>query len=385
MKRHPASKNVLIVPWLAGSPGRKHLAGILRYVNTGHPWNVKILGGPEELTADQIRSAAQDGVDGMLVCATRETAPALAETEVPTVLMDFPPAALHRRKRALTLMYNDDEGIGGVGADYLLALGRFASYAFVPDPENRGWSRLRERGFKKALAGRGLSVRCYGSSSAGLPDWLKALPRPAAVMAAYDFRAQDVLEACRQAKLTVPDQVTVLGVDNDELLCDYAVPPLSSINIDHEAHGYESAAELGRLMSARRPQGLRRIVCPPGTVVERASTKPVAPASALVERMLNFIDGHATQGISVNDVVAFAGVSRRLAELRFAAATGNSIRRAIEDRRLQDVQKRLAESDLSITALSRLAGYAHEQRLKYVFRKRFGVSMREWRQAHRPC
>ena len=365
--------------WLAGSPGRKHLQGALRYVNAGHNWNVKILSGPSEFTADVIRAAEQDGTDGFLACVDARAADALAASTVPTVLMDFPPPALRRRSKALTMMFNDEEGIGAKGADYFLSLGSFATYAFVPDAEGRGWSRLRERGFKAALRKRGKDVRVFGRACGALADWLAALPKPAAVMSAWDFGAKEVLEACRRAKLKVPADVSVLGADNDELLCEYAQPTLTSIKIDHEQHGYESAAILDRMMNARKPSAVRKVFTPVGEVVERESTKPTAPAENLVRRALDFINANATAGISVADVVVHLGVSRRLADLRFSQATGTSIRRAIENRRLEEAKQRLANTTLSIDRVASLSGYANPQRLKYVFKSRMGLTMSNWR------
>ena len=379
MKKEAKPKTVVMAPWLAGSPGRKHLQGALRYANAGHNWNVKILSGPKEFTADVIRTAEESGVNGFLACVDSAAAAALAGSPIPTVLLDFPPPVLHKRQRALTLMFNDEEGIGAKGADYFLSLGSFATYAFVPDAEGRGWSRLRERGFKDALRKQGKDVRVFGPTQGTLADWLAALPKPAAVMSAWDFGAKEVLEACRRAKLKVPTDVSVLGADNDELLCEYAQPTLTSINIDHEQHGYESAAILDRMMNARKPSAVRKVFTPVGEVVERESTKPTAPAENLVRRALDFIDANATAGIGVADIVRHLGVSRRLADLRFAQAAGTTIRRALEDRKLDEVKRRLVHTSLSIEKISRLSGYANVQRLKYVFKARTGMSMTDYR------
>lgn len=379
MKKDAKPKTVVMAPWLAGSPGRKHLQGALRYANAGRNWNVKILSGPKEFTAEVIRAAEESGVDGFLACVDSAAAAALADSQIPTVLLDFPPPVLRKRQHALTLMFNDEEGIGAKGADYLLSLGSFATYAFVPDAEGRGWSRLRERGFKDTLRKQGKDVRVFGPTQGTLADWLAALPKPAAVMSAWDFGAKEVLEACRRAKLKVPADVSVLGADNDELLCEYAQPTLTSINIDHEQHGYESATILDRMMNARKPSAVRKVFTPVGEVVERESTKPTAPAENLVRRALDFIDANATAGIGVGDVVAHLAVSRRLADLRFSQATGMSIRRAIENRRLEEVKRRLANTTMPIDRVARLSGYTNPQRLKYVFKSRMGLTMSNWR------
>ena len=384
MRKAPEPKNVLMALWLAGSPGRKHLQGALRFANAGYGWNVRILPSPDDFTADVIRKAETDGTDGFLVCVGAAAAPALAKSRIPTVLMDFPPPALLRRRTALTLMFNDEEGIGAKGAAYLSSLGTFASYAFIPDAANRGWSRLRERGFKAALRRQGFRPVTYDRRREDLASWLLALPKPAAVMAAYDFGAKEALECCRAAKLKVPDDIAVLGVDNDELLCDYAKPSLSSIRIDHEQHGYLSAEILNRLMHAKRPQGLRKVFLPADEIVERETTKPQPVSAYLARRAQEFIDANAVRGIGVEHVVAHLGVSRRLADLRFAQATGMSLRRAIENRRLEEVKRRLSETKLPIDQIARLSGYSNPLRLKYVFKARTGLTMSDWRKGKRP-
>ena len=372
-------RKVIIVLWLAGSAGRKQLSGILQFVNHDHPWTIRLITEPKEFTAEVIRDAEKDGVDGFIVHADNHSAESLAESQIPTVLIDFPPPRLLTRSRALAILLDSDERIGAVAAEYFLRLGNFGSYAFVPDAANRGWSRLRERGFKNALQRLKLGCQVYSSDKGTLVGWLKALPKPAAVLCAYDLKARETIEVCRQHHLAVPTQVAVLGVDNDELICDYAKPSLSSVRIDHEALGREAAHTLNRLMNRPDKEGLIKLFMPVGEVVERESTAPIAPAAHLVARAQAFVHDHAADGIHVEDVIKHLGVSRRLADRRFGEATGSSIRRSIEDRRLELVCQRLQTTSISIEKISRLCGYANAQRLKYVFKARFGMSMSNWR------
>lgn len=379
--RKQKRRKVIVVLWLAGSAGRKQLTGILHYVNSGHPWSVHLVTDPKGFTNEMIHKAVSDGIDGFIVHTDAQAAEGLASSTIPTVLMDFPPPKLSKRKHAIAVILDSDEDIGKVAADYFLQLGRFGSYAFIPDRENRGWSRLRERGYKNALLKKGIDCQVFGTDKGSLADWLKNLPKPVAALCAYDLGAQDVFEACRQAKLSVPDQVAVLGVDNDELICDYSEPSLSSVRIDHEALGFEAARTLERLMRRPTDGELKRIFMPADSVVERESTAPTAPAAHLVARALAFIKAHATDGITVSDVVRHLGVSRRLLDRRFGATAGTSIHKAIENRRLEQVKHRLATSNMPIAKISHLCGYANAQRLKYVFRQRYGCSMSEWREA----
>ena len=381
MRKPGQTKNVLIVLWLAGSAGRKQMTGILNYVKNGHPWSIQLITDPAEFNEETLRAAEAKGIDGIIGHIGPAAASTLAESSIPTILIDFPPPSLITRKESIAILLDPDEEIGRCGADYFLKLGNFASFGFIPDAANRGWSRLRERGYRQHLKENGIACRIFNPSSGSLGDWLKGLPKPAAVMVAYDILAKETLEECRKAHLEVPRQIALLGVDNDEIVCDYSTPSLSSVKIDHEAFGHEAAKILTTLMSARRKTGLKRVYMPVGSVVERESTAPIPPATHIVRRIREYIAAHATEKIGVDDIVRHLGnISRRMADRRFREATGGSIRRAIEDARLEMVKRRLLTSDLNISKISRLCGYPNVQRLKYVFKARFGMSMREYRQ-----
>ncbi len=385
MKQHKRIKDIMIVLWLAGSAGRKQMTGILNYVKNGHPWSIHLITDPAEFDEATIRKAETDGIDGFIVHAGPTAAKALTLSNKPTVLIDFPPPSLIMRKENIAILLDSDEEIGKCGADYFAKLGNFASFGFIPDAGNRGWSRLRERGFKARLNEMGRECLVLNETNTKLKDWLAALPKPAAVMVAYDFKAKEALDTCAQLKLKVPQQVSILGVDNDEIICEYSTPSLSSVKIDHEAFGYESAKILSKMMSSRiSNQQLRRLM-PVGSVIERESTAPTAPASRLVHRVQNYIRAHLAEDIGVEDVIRhLGGIARRLVDRRFREATGSSIRRTIEDLRLESVKHRLLTTEMSIKRISRLSGYENTQRLKYVFKSRYGLSMREWRKANRP-
>ena len=379
MGRIRKEKSVIVSLWSAGSCGRKQLAGMLRYINAGHPWNIRIIMDPRTFTPKTISDAERDGVDGLIAFSPPETVPALAATKIPTVLLSFPLPAMRRRRHDLAMFINDNEEIGAKGADYFLSLGAFASYAFVPDVEGRGWSRLRERGFRERLKRAGESCLSFNHARDNLAAWLGKLPKPAAVMTPFDFRAKDVIEACRAARISVPDDLVLLGVDDDELICESTRPSISSIRLEQEKIGYKAAETLDRLMNSAKPAPAARIQLTSGAVVERESTRAISPTVHLVRKIRSCIDERFAEDLSVDDIAAFAGVSRRLADLRFSAATGTSIRRALEDRRLKEIQRRLAESKLPIAKITRLAGYANDLWVKYVFKKRFGLSMSDWR------
>lgn len=363
---------------LSGSSGRRILAGILAYINAGHAINLKLLTKPEDLKPTDILWAKSNHIDGFVAFVTPTTASEFARSNVPLVTFDFVPPELYKRQRNITLLIEDNEIIGKAGADYFLSLGRFACFAFVPDSKSRGWSRLRQRAFVKRLREKGQITTFYKGNDTTLESWLLRLPKPAAIMAPYDFLAKDILDACRRLKIAVPEQVAVLGVDNDELLCDYSYPTLSSIGYDQEQFGTLAMETIDKMM--RRNSGRRKLTILRGMkVFERGSTRPLPSSSHLVERALSFIERHSLDGISAKDVVAHLGVSHRLANLRFSKATGSTIHREIEARKLKSVLRLLTTTDMPIQKISTLSGYTNPQRLKYVFKLRYGLSMSEYR------
>ena len=200
-------------------------------------------------------------------------------------------------------------------------------------------------------------------------------------MAASDLRARQVIEACHDTNLDIPVQVAVLGVDNDELLCDYTSPTLSSVLPDFEDEGFKAAQALERMMNARRPCAPRIIPCSVKSIVARESTHPFTPSENLVRRARAFIAREAAKGASVADVVAHLGVSRRLADLRFREIAGETIGDALTRARLDAVTRLLRQRHVPLSQIPARCGFANANSLRNLFRRTYGVSMRAWRDA----
>lgn len=195
---------------------------------------------------------------------------------------------------------NDNDGIGQAAAEHLLSLGGFRSFAYVPDTRGRAWSALRGSSFAATLRTAGKDCETYGGDggdTAALSAFLASLPRPAAVMAAWDGRAADVIHAAHKARLAVPDDIAVLGVDDDELICEHTAPPLSSVKTDAEGMGGAAAQMMISLLSGKANRRARSKTCPVLGVTERRSTSTPAPASAMIDRAMAFITAEATNGI----------------------------------------------------------------------------------------
>lgn len=387
---------VTVALWLSGTPGRNHLTGVLRFANM-HGWDIHILQNPSEFTIDTIRNAVSLGTDGFIIGISPddpELTNEISAIRVPVVSIGNPEYC--NRPDSALISY-DDVGIGAAGAKYLVSLGNFNSFGFVPDSRGRKWSYERQRGFTETLSGHGrtaavfntpvkdhTSIREQNLDAEKLERWLTALPKPAAVMAAWDYRATQVLKACRNRHIEVPGKIALLGVDNDTLLCENMTPQISSINPFAEDVGFAAAKKLAELMRKRMegkpsPRSSGVLTISRHEIVERESTSPTSPSAHLVKKAVAFIRDNACNGIKVPDVVEHLGVSRRLADMRFRELQGESIREAIEKRRLLEVKRLLQKTSWPITRIAAASGYASANRLSHVFSQRFGMSMLEWR------
>jgi len=279
-----------------------------------------------------------------------------------------------------------------MGAEYLLEQG-FTQFAFVSDIWDSNWAIKRRDGFVQRLSEAGLPCHVYealsdaarkdwGMEQKGIAAWLAKLPKPVGLMTANDVRGRQVLDTCLMAGISVPDQIAVLGVDNDELICATTNPPMSSILRDTEGSGYNAAQMLDRLMrgkNRKKEAWLYR----PIRVVGRQSTEKLQFTDRLAVKAVEFIRINAGIGMKVNDVVKHLKVSRRLAELRFRQAVGRSIHDELQNARLAQVRRLLQETELSISEITEHCGYESESYLGLVFRKKFNITMRQFRKTAR--
>lgn len=375
-----ATKKVIVAFTLGGSAGRSCLSGVFDYVNGGHDWSIRLVQNPDELTRPFVEAAVRDGVDGVITGFRVRTdgLAALEAAPLPVVFTDYPRNAAPDPAKRNFLIRNDDVAIGREAARYLLARAAFRAFAFVPTPEPQRWSVLRERGFRLQLGEAGVVPRRLRPDGA-LADALASLPRPVAVMAATDCMAVRVVEACHTARLAVPEQVAVLGVDDDELLCGSVRPTLSSVKPDHEGLGRLGARVLDALMARRKPpKDVPSHVRGLG-VVERDSTRAVPPAGHLVREALAYIRANAAKGVGVADVVRHLGVSRRLAYLRFEQMHGKPIHAAILEARLALARQRLVQTDAPLARVAADCGFGSANRLSHLFAERFGLPPGAWR------
>jgi len=282
----------------------------------------------------------------------------------------------------------DDDAIGRLAAEHLLGLGlrSFACYGY-PIP---GYSTNRQDAFERHLASHGYRCKRFrwpnnppeliheGRPDPHLMAWIQSLPKPVGLFAVTDHLAWELTELCHLAELGIPDQVAVIGVDNDELLCEIAWPPISSVIVHSMRIGYEAAALLGRIMSGARPPAKPVLIAPLG-VAARQSTNLLAVEDASVAKALRFIRIHLGDNISVRDVVTASAVSRRTLERRFKEVLRRSIRQEIHRARIEEACRLLATTHRKVQQISEILGFSYPQRFYLAFRKMTGISPAQWR------
>ena len=375
-----ATRKVIVALSLGGAAGRSCLSGIFDYVNAGHDWNIRLVQNTDELTQDFVETAIRNGTDGFLTGFRERTGGlrTLETASVPVVFTDYPRNASPDPARLNFLIRNDDLAIGREAAQHLLSRGTFRAYAFVPTCPSRRWSVLRERGFRLQLAESKIFPTTIPPTD-NLAQALASLPKPTAVLAATDYMATQVLEACQTARLAVPEQVAVLGVDNDELLCGTARPTLSSVKPDHEGLGRIGAQVLDSLMARHRPLKRAPTHIRSLGVIERDSTRTVPPAGYLVREALAYIQTNAAKGIDVEDVARHLGVSRRLLYLRFRQMHGKAIHETILETRLALARERLVQTTEPLVRIAADCGFGSANRLSHLFAERFGLAPTRFR------
>ena len=391
-----ARPKVIVAIPTNGNDGREQLSGVFDYINKHPDWEIQIIHSRTDI-ANGILEAALENVDGIILSIaygiTKFADKIINDNPrlKAVVTNDHLVPLVDKYPNCRTLLI-DSVSVGREAAHYFGSLGRFASYGFVHGAIRYPWSIERENGFRSALP-RKASLFVYPGKKAStaandptapvisheeLGRWIKGLPKPAAVFGANDLFASEVITVCERLGLKVPQQVSVIGCDNDPLIFANTHPALTSLQLPFHELGYRAAATLGLMLKGKKPP--RDTVRVSGTkLFARGSSAAVPPATLLVEKAKEYIAAHACSGIRTSDVVEHCGVSRSLLNLRFRQIAGKSILEEIMDVRLSEVKRLLGETNRRIGQIGHDCGFNDPDNLKRLFRKRFGMSMRDYR------
>jgi len=282
------------------------------------------------------------------------------------------------------------EKTGQMAAEYFLNKG-FKNFAYCGFSDTT-WSRERLNGFRQIIEAAGHTVQVYEKPMAKvqklwkdesglIANWLRSLPKPIGLMACSDDRSQHVLEASKIAGLHVPEEIAIIGTDNDELLCELSNPTLSSIAFNLEKAGYDTAKLLDQLMDGE-PMAGQKIIVQPTTIVTRQSTDILAIEDAEVTAAVRYIREHAKETIQVHDVVGAISASRRSLEQRFRKILNRSILDEIKRIHIEQVAQMLIETNFSIKQISLSLGHRGTENISRYFRQFTGLSPSEFRKQY---
>lgn len=282
----------------------------------------------------------------------------------------------------------DNVGVGRCGAEFFLKK-NFTSFAFVGMSAPQAWAEERLNGFRDTLVRHGYGCTVYTPpASAGwkaekhtLKRFLLKLPKPCGLLTAFDSRAKHVIDICSRIGIAVPQQISVLGVDNDEIFCEWTRPTISSIQPDFELSGYKLAELLDSLMHGppKPPIILRYGVT---GIIERLSTLDVTGAARIVTLAREYIRKNAKASIKLEDIAATVRCSPRILQRRFQEVLGRSPIDELRQQRLKHVTEMLVKTTTPIDLIGGFCGFTSNSNLKEAFRAMYGMSLSDYRKRH---
>jgi LacI family transcriptional regulator len=375
-------RSVALLVETSNAYGRGLMDGIVAYQREHELWSIYV--GEQERGARPpawLRNWKGDGIIARI--ETEAIAAVVRRMHLPTV-----DVSAARKVRNIPWVETDDRELARLAARHLIDRG-FRTLAFCGEPYFN-WSKWRQQHFMLVAQESGCDCRVFEGKSSSEKDyswtrerrrlktWIQQLPRPVGVMACYDFKGQQLLDLCREMDIAVPEQVAVIGVDNDTRLCRICTPPLSSVIPDTHRTGYEAAQLLDRMMQGEKV-GTDGVLIPPLGIAERQSSDVYAIDDVDIAAALRYIREHACEGISVAEVLQAVPLSRRMLEHRFLKLVRRTPHAEITRIRMERAGRLLRETDLSLAEIASRAGFADANYLSVAFKKQMGVSPRAYR------
>lgn len=365
--------------------GRGVLLGVNRYVKEHEHWSIYL--EPRDLGTIPPPWLATWSGDGIIA---RISEPRIADIVLNTGL---PTVNVSAAMPELTLprVESNPHSQGKMAARYLFERG-FRNFAFCGDKQRFwNWSQRVAAGYweflSQSLDGEVSQAmhyigaerkRDWDAEQAALETWISSLPKPLAILAVNDPVGLRLLEACHRTGFQVPEHVVVLGLENDELVCALADPPLSSLIPNSQMVGYRAAEMLDAMIRGELPAEPVTSIEPVG-IVTRLSTDITAHHDDVVANALIFIRKNACNGISVEDVVRSLKVSRSSLDRRFQATLGRSPHEEIVRAKMKRAMQLLAETSLNLSEIAFKVGYEHAEYMSVVFKRELGITAKEYR------
>jgi LacI family transcriptional regulator len=358
---------------------REFLRGVARYAYLHGPWafyrkpRFYLKSNRGGLSITQIRDFDPDGI----IVSDTEKIEEIMRLGKPTLIHTF-----KTDRYAAPMIVGDVQQIGVMAAEHLMGLG-FTHFAYCGMGDYY-WSVRRYDSFEQTLRQRGYSAAYFELNPQRiktalqkelrrLTDWLRSLPAPVGLMACADDCCQHIVEACTMADIKIPETIALIGVDNDDMVCDLSDPPLSSIALDFDAAGYEAAELLDQLMAGQAAQDTV-ITVRPSHIEVRASTDSLAIEDADVAAAVRFIRQQANQLIQIADVMNEVTCCQRLLHEKFIRILGRSVHQEIKRVRSERIANMLRKTDMPISQIATKLGYFSANHLSRYFKQAAGMT-----------
>ena len=377
-------KRIILLLETSRAFGRQLIIGIARYSRLNGPWSFYKEPIDLKSSVPHLTTWKPDGIIMRDSLITKE----LLKLRIPTIL------AIHNSSypKNLPVIKTDSSSIAKLASEHLIEKG-LKNFAFCGF-NNYDWSKERRFYFNRFISEAGYKTHNYilpkrikkndwENEQQHVSNWIKTLPKPVGIFACNDDRGQHILEVCKLIDLKVPEDVAVVGVDNDPMICEIGDPPLTSIALNVESAGYEAAKLLDGLIEKKKISK-RQILVSPSHIVQRQSSNILAVDNAEVALAIRYIRNNAKNKILVKDVVKTTGISRRALERRFRKTIHRSIYDEIKLVRIEWISKLLIESDLSISQITSLFNFTDVEHISRYFKKEKGIGLREFRKLHQP-
>jgi len=377
-------KKILLLTDFSDAYSRNLLRGIVRYSNEQGPWMFyRMPRYYREIYGDEgvVRWAKDWNADAIIAQLENIDMDKINELKIPIIIQNY-----KERANKICNITGDYLGTGEMAALFFLNRGfsNFAYYGF----NDVIWSRERAEGFRSKIQEHGYPISMLNNNRSNteqwsfdlyvLSNWLISLPKPVALFACDDHFALQITETCKINNIAVPEEVAVLGVDNDELLCNISYPPLSSIVLDVETGGYLVAERLHQMMNKEITEALD-IVIPPLRIESRQSTEKYAVEDKYILKVIEYIKSNYTKDISIDDIINSVPYSRRIVEKKFKEIMRIPIYQFLLQYRIELFSDLLIKTDKPLVDLALTCGFSDYKNVARIFRKYKKVTPLQYR------
>ena len=377
-------KRIILLVETSRAFGRQLILGIAHYSKLNGPWSFYKEPIGLKSSIPHLTTWKPDGIIMRDSLITKE----LLKLKIPTIL------AIHNSTypKNLPAIKTDSFTIAKIASEHFIEKGlKNLAFCGFDDYE---WSNERKSYFCRFNSEAGYKTHTYlqpkrikkndwEKEQQHVTNWIKTLPKPVGIFACNDDRGQHILEVCKMIDIKVPEEVAVIGVDNDPMICDIGDPPLTSIALNVESAGYQAAKLMNSMINNKKRSG-SNILVTPSHIIQRQSSDILAVNDTEVAKAIHYIKKNAKSKILINDVVRATGISRRTLERRFKNIFHRSIYSEIQHVRIELISKMLAETDLRISQITSLFDFTDTEHISRYFKREKGIGLREFRKLHEP-